>query len=225
VGDKDGDQERPQVELRSLQELTSEAVGANISQLPRILEAFQQFGPEFAEAALASFEAANPQLASVIRDLAPLISTRAQQAATGQLPPLLLEPFRQNIRAAQAGRGLAESPISAVSEARQLGELAEEFARSTITGGTTFASQVRQGQAPSLASLGLELPGLPGQVGRAERLDETRRGLTVQAVQGEDETSRLIGELVGGAGGFALGGPGGAAAGAEIGGAIGGTFF
>ena len=215
----------PEIKTKSLKELTSEAVSANISQLPEIAKAFAQFGPELGQAAFASFVAANPDVAKTMKQLGSLLTSRLSDAEGGQVPDFILAPFRERLRGGQAIRGVAESPISAVSEARELGEVAEGSILDTIRAAVGF-SGTSQGGTPTLGDLGLDLPDIGSQIDSGVKV----QGLENEALlenfalkRGRQKgKSEFIGSVVGAGIGLAVGNPlGGAAVGRQVG----GTFF
>ncbi len=215
----------PEIQTKSLGQLTDEAVTANIQNLPRIAEAFAQFGPQFGEAAFNSFVASNPDIARVIPKLADLLGTRLDQAKTGQVPDFVLAPARERLRTAQSIRGNALSPISGASEAQLLGELAEESIQNTLSQARGFTGQRQGGEAPSLADLGLDLPGVGDQVERGVELMDFEQTAAIENFNNRLARRKAIGKLIGGGAGYLAGGPAGAAAGRAIGGEVGGTFF
>lgn len=133
-------------------ETSREAISAQIEATPRILETqrefgpqftqlqleqLQQFGPEFTEAALGLAEQFGGRLAEQTRAeqaiLAPERVAGSEQIAQflGQGPDLLTseeeKQFRQDVRAAQATRGLAESGFGAQEEFEKLTGLRQQL--------------------------------------------------------------------------------------------------
>lgn len=127
----------PDVKAKSVGDLYGEAVNANISNLPALFKAYQQYGPQYAQVLAQqygqlvpgiqnSYYGANPSLQPAQQYMAGKIQD-ISQAGFGGIPSDILVPFRESLRAAQAARGQAESPISADSEALQLGQFAESY--------------------------------------------------------------------------------------------------
>lgn len=213
----------PEVQVKSLGELTGEATSANISQLPNILQAFEQFGPGFGAAALRAFEEANPTISQNIKQLGSVLGQRLQDVAAGGIPGTLRTAALSNIRAGQAARGTAISPISAVSEAQQLAEVGETFAQNTIQGSLAFGG-LRQGQTPGLEELGLDLPSIQQQVQTGQQVDIRTQEAAATNFARQEEARKLqnaqrgtaAGAIIGGTIGLA-GGPVGAIQGAQAG--------
>lgn len=209
-------------EVKGIGQLTSEAVNANISSLPAIIAAMNQYGPEYAAALLKSNYAANPTL----KPLGDLINERLDQARGGTIPSYLRDPFTQNLRAAQAARGMAESPISAASEAGQLGALTENANQFSIGAGIDFSKIPGMSMSGSdlQGNLGLDLP----TIGQQEGLGQEQNISAINAALDEQSRKKskfgTIGSLIGGTAGSIIGGPAGAMAGANAGNAL-GTLF
>lgn len=134
--------EVPNIETRSIGDVYGGAVDASINQLPRLLQAFSQYGPGYAKTLADIFiqnqsrqREAYPEKYAVLQPLSESLSTglRSVNTAGGQyIPETLRTAALNNIRAGQAARGMAESPVSALSEAQYLGGLSEDY-RSNLT--------------------------------------------------------------------------------------------
>lgn len=251
----------PNIQPKTIGELISEVVSGNIEQLPQILKAFQQFGPEFAQIAGDIFIQAQqrraeafPEQFRVLEPLSRAIGGRLediQGAGLQGVPQGVLQPFTEALRAAQAARGTAVSPASAIEEGRLLGIESEAFKRGVIEQGIQFANiepLVVPGAVQTPETLGIELPDPTGSLNIAASVLEPMRiesilgTFTLEQERANAERQRRqqlfkslgqVGGTVVGAGvGFFVGGPPGALVGAKLGGTVGsqigtagGTFF
>lgn len=206
--------------VKSIGELTTEGTQANIAQLPLIIEAMNKYGPDFAAALLKTNYGSNPAL----KGLGELLSSRLEDAKSGGIPQYLKDAFTQNLRGAQAIRGFADSPISAAQEGFGLAGIADASINNTINSAIDFSNL--DATSVSLEDLGLNLPGIGDQTGKAQEQNISQ----IQAAQDEYNLKRsdrkakgsLVGGIVGGIGGSFLGDP---VSGAAVGSSIGGTFF
>lgn len=222
-------QDAPQLSAPSIGDITSQAVNANISNLPAILDAYKKYGPEAAASMLQAAQSLNPTL----KPLGDLLTGRINQVASGGIPDTLKTAYETQFRNANASRGFLDSPASANAEAIGLAGLGEEFAQNTIGDSIDYGKLLTStGGTPTLANLGLDLPGVGTQENNA--LDATKNANDVALSQYQIEQankkrqSQQLGGLVGGGVGAAIGlagGPIGAAQGYQAGTTIGGTFF
>lgn len=207
---------KPEVKVKSIGDLTQEAAQANISTLPMIIEAMNKYGPQYAAALMNANAGGNP----TIKPLAELLTGRLEELGSGNLPSYLRTPFLANLRAGQAARGMAESPISAVSEATALGGLTEESLMNTIGSALEFGRN--PGMSVDASDLGLGLPGIGGLTGLAQEQNVSEINQAADANSRRVSKNKMLGSIIGGVGGAMIGMPD---AGAAAGGAIGGTFF
>jgi len=243
----------PNIEPKTIGQLTAEIISGNIEQLPQILKAFEQFGPEFAKIAGDIFIQAQqrrgeafPEQFRVLEPLSRAIGGRLQDiqgAGLQGVPQGVLQPFTEALRAAQAARGTAVSPASAIEEGRLLGIESEAFKRGVIAQGIQFSNLqplVVPGAIQTPETLGIELPDPTGSLNIAAsvleplRIESILGTFTLEQERANAERQRrqqlfkTIGTVVGAAGGAVVGGPAGARIGASVGGQLGsagGTFF
>lgn len=242
----------PNVEVRSLTDIANEAVSANIGNLPRLLQAFQQYGPQYAQAINDIFAQSQARLRELYpeqyRVLDPLSRGIASNlgfindASTTGIPEPILARSRDLIRAGQAARGIAESPVSALTEATELAGVGEQFRSNVTNEGLQFMGLnplMAPGSLQSFDTLGLTPISNTSLFEGGQRLEPLRIQNAYDRFALEQEqynarraqrgnTGQMIGAGVGGIGGFIVGGPVGAYYGAQIGsqlGQAGGTYF
>jgi hypothetical protein len=209
-------------EVKGVGQLTQEATSANISALPQIIEALKTYGPRYASAILES----NPQL----KQLSDLISGRLTDASKGNIPDYIRNPFLANLHAAQASRGFADSPVSALTESIGLGGLTEESIQNTINDSLKF-NEI-PGTTVNSKTLGLELPSIGTQegTGQEQNVSDINRASSLYELNqsNKKKSGTQLASLIGAGTGAAIGlsgGPIGAIQGAQIGGTLGNTFF
>lgn len=205
--------------VKSVGDLTQEAVSANINSLPQILAAYQKYGPEAASKLLEAAQVANPTL----KPLGDLLNQRISESAAGGIPATLTKAYETAFRNSSAARGFADSPVSANAEAIGLAGLGEEYAQNTITGANDYGKITPK--SPGLGELGLDLPTISGQEGLGQEQNISAINAALDANARKKSKGSTIGSVIGGGLGAITGGPAGALAGSQAGGAIGGTFF
>lgn len=238
----------PNVAPSSLTDISNEAISANIGNLPRLLQAFQQYGPQYANTINDIYAQSQRRLQELFPDQYGVQHQFAQNlqgalgsigAAGGQaIPSTLLSPLLDQLRGSQAARGIATSPISALSESQAFGNLAEQYRGNISSEALQFLNTnplETPGARQSLDTLGLTpisntnlFQG--GITQDAARVNNSYNQFSLQQQQynnrqaANQRRGQLIGSLAGGALGSFLG-PGGAYLGAQGGASIGGTFF
>lgn len=211
--------------VASVGDLTSQAVNANIANLPAIMEAYKKYGPEAASSMLAAAQTLNPTL----KPLGDLLNQRIGEVSAGGIPDTIRRAYETNFRNSMADRGFVDSPASANAEAIGLAGIGEDYAQNTITGANAYGRNLPT--TPGLGELGLNLPTVGQQegIGQEQNLSAIQAALDAQARQKSknSSTGALIGAGVGILGSVATGGldiPV-AAMYSGLGGAAGGTFF
>ena len=131
----------------ALADLLQQATQASIGTLPGILQAFQQFGPQFARAETGIRDILFPLIQRTRGGLASLLGERLGQTAAGEIPEFLRGAFQRSVREGQAARGIALSPIGVREEGLTLAQLSENIARFNIGASQEFAAT----PAPSIA--------------------------------------------------------------------------
>lgn len=238
----------PNVQTPSLSSLMGSATDASIENLPKLLEAFQKYGPQYAQSINDIYRQQTPELQQTLGNMTSLTNANLgflQGAQSGQnngIPQPLQLAFQQNLRGAQAARGMGDSPASAYSEATGLAGVGEQY-RQNVTGESqAFMNSLPQftpGANQSMSTLGLN-PISPTDALSAN-LDLTGLDISNQWDQFAAQTQQWnnkqalqqslfggVGALYGGAIGAGLGGPMGAAVGAGVGAGFGkgvGTMF
>lgn len=230
----------PDVKIQTGGELYDQAVSSSIGSLPKLLEAYQKFGPGFSKTLNDIFvqsqgraAEAYPELFQVLKPLANTISQRLGYAQAGGLsgtPQPLIDSFSEGLRSAQAIRGMAESPISAVTEGRELAGLAEQFRRNSIGEGLSFAGlNFPEMPFADPSYLGLVPPSLSSLTGfnqgqSNKYADFVNNTLETTPPKRSKSSRAISGGLTGAQLGMQFGGPTGAAIGGGLG-ALGGVFF
>lgn len=153
-------------------ETSAEAIQAQIAALPEILQAqqefgpqfsqeqlqqLQQFGPQFAQTALELQREFAPQFVDVERQLAPELA-EAQRTLAGFLRDTDEEEFQRLVpglveqtRAAQSVRGLGDiSPLGAVSESVQVQQLRENLRNRRLDVALSTAGRVPISGVPQI---------------------------------------------------------------------------
>lgn len=241
----------PDVQVRSLTDIANEAVNANIGNLPKLLEAFSQYGPQYAQLinqiytdANKSFKDTNPMQYNVLDPLSKGIASNLNFINDSQnegIPQPLLNSQRNRLRSAQAARGIAESPAAAFSEANALAPIGEQYRENVTDEALRFlslppGSTTTPGAMQNFSTLGLDPISSSTLFGGGLELEPMRvnnaydqYALQQQSYNNQQQKNKdlmkLIGTGVGAVGGFAVGGPAGAAYGASAGNQAGGTFF
>lgn len=133
----------PDIKVPSLGQVADEAVNANISNLPKLLKAYAQYGPEYSNTVNQIFKQGQSQLKDIFPEQYDVMSKLGKNissnlgfigdANNAGIPQPILEHAQNTIRSAQAARGNALGPISAVDEAVQLAPVGEQF-RANVTG-------------------------------------------------------------------------------------------
>lgn len=239
--------EPPEIQAKSLGQIQDEAVSANISSLPKLLAAYQQYGPEFAKVLTQNFidaqkraPEAYPELYAVLTPLTKAISGRLNDINAGGVPQGVLSPYMEVKRNAQRLRGFIDSPISAYEEAKYLMPYAEEYKKDVIDEGQNFISTLNTlrttpGGDVNLDTLGLTPPSIASGVEtEANVLQPFREQARMQNysnrrayAQTKAKQKTGVAQVAGGAIG-AIGAPFigmDPYTGAQIGSSIGGTFF
>lgn len=239
--------EPPEIQAKSLGQIQAEAVSANIESLPRLLAAYQQYGPEFSKVLTQNFidaqkraPEAYPELYAVLNPLTKAISGRLNDINTGGIPEGVMTPYTTALRGAQRLRGFVDSPISAYEEANYLLPYAEQYKKDVIDEGQNFVSTLNTlrtvpGADVTLDTLGLTPPSIAsGMETEANVLQPFREQARMQNYSNRRAVSQQnskrkngIAQVVGGAAG-AMGAPFVGMdpyTGSQIGAAIGGTFF
>ena len=241
----------PEIQAKSLGQIQDEAVSANISSLPKLLAAYQQYGPEFSKILTQQYidaqkraPEAYPELYEVLNPLTKAVSGRLNDINQGGIPEGVLTPYSYSLRNAQRLRGFIDSPISAYEEANYLMPYAEEYKKGVINEGQDFVSTLNTlrsvpGGDVSLDTLGLTPPSiagsmsLEGQTLQPFREDARQQNFTTQQAyrrginESKANSRNGIARTVGGAAG-AVAAPFiglDPFTGAQAGSAIGGTFF
>lgn len=209
--------------VKSTAELAQEAAQANIANLPALINAYKQYGPEAAAAMLTAAQSLNPTL----KPLGELLNKRIDEVSVGGIPATLRASYETAFRNAQAARGFADSPASSNAEAIGLATLGEDYAQNTITGANDYQRGLPS--APGLADLGLENPSLIQQEAMGQQQNENAINQAAALYQLKRSNKKAIGTTLGGIAGGTLGGmvggPAGAQAGAAVGAQAGGVFF
>ena len=247
--------EPPQIQAKSLGQIQQEAITANIESLPRILEAYKQYGPQFVQAMTENYSQAQskarniyPELYKVLDPLGGAVSSKLSKLQTffntgdaSAIPDYILNPYRENLRAAQAGRGTFNSPVSAYQEANFLLPYTEQYGNTAIDQGVNVAELLnRIKDVPGSVGpedIGLGIPSIGEGINteanilqpfrETARIENYNTNLAYQQNKNKQKNRALgygIGAMVGGGIGLA-GGPIGALQGAKVGGEVGGTFF
>lgn len=156
----------------SAAETSRESIQAQIDALPQILQAQQQYGPQFseqqlqsllqygpqfAEAALSLQKQYAPQFAEVERSLSPELAGAQQTLAdffnqTDQQEYEALRPgLLQDVRAAQSQRGLgAISPLGSIDESVQLARLRQSLKDRRLNVALSTAGRVPVSSFPTV---------------------------------------------------------------------------
>ena len=228
----------PNLKTPSIGDLYSEAVSANINELPRILEAYGKYGPQYQSIQRQLFPEQFGVQAGLGQELTTALSA-INQGGGGALPETLRTPALSYLRGAQAARGMAESPVSAMSEMKYLGELGENYRQNITSSGINFMNATPAGGEMNLDTIGLKPAGMEYLTGANQtqyqlnnETDLVQYGLDMQKYQRDQEKKnaqwKMLGQIGGGAVGGYFGGPAGAEAGAAVGGQLGqlgGTYF
>lgn len=158
----------PDIKVPSVGEVASQAIDANISNLPKLLKAYAQYGPEYSNTVNNIFKQGQAQLKELFPEQYDVQSKLGKNisanlgfigdANNSGIPQPLLEHGQNLIRSAQAGRGNAMGPISVVDEAVQLAPLAETF-RSNVTNEAQNYLNGKQLTTPG-SQVGLDTLGL-----------------------------------------------------------------
>lgn len=164
----------PNIETRSIGDIYNSATAASIENLPKLISAYQQYGPQYMQAQRSILQQGNPeqwgvyaQQASNLTDALKFIGDAGMSGTTG-LPASLTTQFQNNIRSAQAARGNAFSPASSLTEAQYLGQNAEAY-RQNVTNEANQFLQVAPTVSPtaSMGTLGLT-PTDPGTLAQTD---------------------------------------------------------
>lgn len=237
-------------------ETSAQAIQAQITALPQILEAQREFGPQFQEEQLASLREFGPQFTEEAIGLTEQFGgrlaeqTRAEQAILAPervagsqavadfisggpdtLTPQEERDFRQDIRAAQQTRGLAQSGFGVQDELERLTRLRQDLKNRFLdvslsaSGRLPAAGQATIGQPQQQGQLVQNVT--PSQIFSAQAAsEETAASIFKTRFQpgtpGFNTRAAILGGVSGGLQGFATGGPAGAFGGAAVGGIKGG---
>ena len=206
----------------SLGELAQLAVDAQISNLPSILAAQREFGPQFAQAELDLINQMLPQQIGMEAYYGPELS-RAQRATLGALRPdvvagqdvindflkseNLLTPleeqqFKQSSRAATSVRGLGESGFGALEEVRGLTDLRNQLKTQRLNIALQSAAQAPTQTGFQVAPKSVS----PGRM--VQNITPANIFGTGNAMIGAEanQPGSILGQLTGALGGSSLGG-------------------
>lgn len=162
----------PNIETRSIGDIYNSATAASIESLPKLVGAYQQYGPQYLQAARSMQQQFMPEQFSVMQgvsgDLTQALSFIGDSQTSGGtgLPASLTTQFQNNIRSAQAARGNAFGPASSLTEAQYLGQNAETYRHNVISEANQFlgiSPALNPTSTLSLSSLGLS-PASPGEL-------------------------------------------------------------
>jgi len=220
-------------------ETSREAIQAQIESLPQILEAqqefgpqfsqqqlqaLQQFGPQFAETALGLQREFAPQFAEVERQLAPELA-ESQRTLTDFLRGTDEEEFSrlapgliEQVRAGQSVRGLGDiSPLGAIDESVQVQQLRESLRNRRLnialsTAGRTPISNFPQVQGQTGVGQLVQNISPESIFGRQSSIDQLRQQqFATQANLFNQQPGGILGQIAGGIGGAVVSGAGAAA--------------
>ncbi len=244
--------EQPQTPTAPSPTATSrEAIQAQINALPEILQAqqqfgpqfsqqqlesLQQFGPEFAQTALDLQRQFGPQFAEVERQLSPELAGAQDELArffegTDQDEfERLLPNLQEGVRAAQSQRGLGDiSPLGSIDESVQVQQLRETLKNRRLNAALSTAGRVPISGVPQVqgqSGVGQLIQNVnPQSIFNAQASNNSfNQGVFgTQSSNFQNQPGSILGQIAGGLGGAAVGGLGGFG-GAGLAGGLGGLL-
>lgn len=198
----------PDLQPISLSDVAGDVQRIQSQQAGNIAQLYGKYASNLGSAKFEAFKAANPNVAKALAGASDLVGRNISELSRGILPTGLQQAFQQNIRGAQAARGLGISPVGAVQEGRELAGLGQELLQNSIANAINIGRS-REGGDVSTSDLGLDSSSFQGLLGQGLQVESANRAFKQAEFNAEmskaEARNKLIGGVVGGGIGLAGG--------------------
>lgn len=144
----------PNARVPSIDELYGQAVSASINQLPRLLDAYGQYAPQYVNQQKSLYPEKTTTQTQLSQELVQALQS-INQGGGGALPDTIRTPALNYLRSAQSARGQALSPVSSLEEMQYLGGLGEQYRQNVTGSALQFLNTNDIGGTTSIDTLGL----------------------------------------------------------------------